>query len=340
MPMPQSGSALAPPPIAPDKPWLAPLAGYSDLPFRLLCREGGAAVCVTEMVSAKGYCYRSPGTRELLATSAEDGPLVAQLFGQDPEFIGQTVVELREQGFTYFDLNVGCSVAKVVKTGAGAALLKNPERCVAVVSRMVAEAGEGAVGVKLRLGWSVGEDVFLELAKRLQDAGAAWLALHPRYARQGFSGTADWTKLAELKAAVRLPVIASGDLFRAEDGVACIARTGVDGVMYARGALTDPSIFARHRALVNGETPPERTPGELIDLVRRHAHLARVHGNPFTSLRKMRTFVPRYVKGLPGARRLRVRICQCETWQGLDDLLGEFLAAAGEPAHLTEEGEA
>ncbi len=161
--------------FGPDRPWLAPLAGYSDLPFRLLCREYGAAVCVTEMVSAKGLVYHSPGTGELLASLPEDQPLVVQLFGAEADFLRRAVAMLREAGYGWFDLNMGCSVPKVLRQGAGAAMLGDMKNSLAVARAMLEEAGPGRVGFKLRLGLDDARPVLPDLALRLEDLGAGWL---------------------------------------------------------------------------------------------------------------------------------------------------------------------
>jgi len=317
------------PPIAPDAPWLAPLAGFSDLPFRLLCREHGADVAVTEMVSAKGLCYESPGTDELLASTPEDNPLVVQLFGDDEEYMARAMDVLLARGFRWFDLNAGCPVRKVVKTGSGAALLNAPGRLEAITRRMVSLAGPGRCGVKFRRGWAAGQDIHLELGKRLEDAGAAWLTLHPRDARQGYSGTADWSCLSELVQAVTVPVIASGDLFSAEDAARCVSETGVAGVMFARGALYGPQIFERYKALVRGTTPAPCTPEDLVQTIRRHAELSREHLRDRHALLKMRTIVPRYVRHMPGSRALRNKLVQCTSWEELDLMVSEFLLVKG-----------
>jgi tRNA-dihydrouridine synthase B len=313
------------PPIAPDAPWLAPLAGFSDLPFRLLCREHGAAVAVTEMVSAKGLCHDSPGTDDLLATTPADAPLVVQLFGSEPQYIERAMTALLERGFRWFDLNAGCPVRKVVKTGAGAALHNTPDLLVDIAGRMAALAGPGRCGVKLRRGWAAGQDNYLELGRRLADAGTAWLALHPRHARQGYGGEADWSCLAALVRAVDVPVLASGDLFTPEAGVRCLRETGAAGVMFARGALHGPSIFARHSALLAGRALPAPSPAELAALIRRHAALAREHLRERHALLQMRTIVPRYVRHMPGSRALRARLVHCRTWEELDGLVCAFL---------------
>lgn len=321
LPMP-SGKAL---PFGPDRPWLAPLAGYSDLPFRLLCREYGAAACVTEMVSAKGLIYGSPGTADLLSTAPGDSPLVVQLFGAEAGFLGMATERLAACGFAWFDLNAGCSVRKVLRQGAGCALLGDAANLLALVRAMVAAAGRGHVGVKLRLGLDEGHPVLPDLALRLEDAGAGWLTLHPRTAAQGFGGRADWEAIARLAPRLSIPLLASGDLFTAGDGVRCLRETGAAGLMYARGAMRDPAIFAEHRALLAGRQPGPAAPTALKALIRRHLALARQYSPGQAALWKMRSVIPRYVRNLPGARALRQELCRCTDWQTLETLLDTLL---------------
>lgn len=302
-------------PIAPDQPWLAPLAGFSDLPFRLLCREHGCAVAVTEMISAKGLIYGSPGTSELLQTVPADLPLVVQLFGAEEPFLVQAVERLQAQGFRHFDLNCGCPVRKVAKTGSGAALLKTPEHLLSLARAMIRATDPGCMGFKIRLGWDMHRPVFLELSRELEQLGAGWLTLHPRYGAQGFTGQADWSQLERLRQAVRLPVLASGDLFSAEDGLRCLQESGVTGLMFARGALNDPTIFARYLALRQGTCPESKTGAAMIALIRRLCHLYTEHGMERQGLLKMRTLAPRFLKGLPGARSVRRDMVQCTSWE-------------------------
>jgi tRNA-dihydrouridine synthase B len=327
-------------PIGPDFPWLAPLAGFSDLPFRMLCREQGAAVACTEMVSAKGLIYglrqkarQKNRTEELLASAPEDAPLVVQLFAEDAEFIGAAVEELQQRGFIYFDLNMGCSVPKVTKTGAGAALLRDPAQALAAASTLLKKAGPGRAGCKIRLGWDSAAPVYLELAKGLADAGAAWITLHPRYARQGFSGSADIAALEKLVKAVDVPILASGDLFTAEDGLQRL-EAGVGGVMFARGAMNNPAVFKRYLALRQGEEfPAILSARDLWTLILRHAELARAltPGEPgrkahAPALLKMRTVVPRYVRHLPGVKHLRRALAHCGDWDDLQVILRDYFS--------------
>ncbi|MDO5536547.1 MAG: tRNA-dihydrouridine synthase family protein [Desulfovibrionaceae bacterium] len=312
-------------PLGGGSPWLAPLAGYTDLPFRVLCREYGAAVCVTEMVSAKGLEYGSHETWRVLATDFCDTPLVVQLFGAEADILGRAVTMLREKGFAWFDLNMGCSVPKVARQGAGSAILKDPDNALACARAMIGAAEPGHVTFKLRLG--IGEDSmnWLDVALRLQDAGAGLITLHPRTARQGFSGQARWEELARAKELLDIPVIASGDLLSAADGMRCLEQTGVDGVMYARGALTNPAIFDDHLALFHGRPLPDRTRADLRGMIRRHMDLITRYGSEENALFRLRSIVPRYVRTFPGIRRLRQQLCQCRSFTELDGILAEFL---------------
>ena len=317
-------------PISPDKPWLAPLAGYSDLPFRMLCRKRGCAVACTEMVSVKGLKYDGKGTKDLLATCPEDNPLVVQLFGGEPQDYSDTMPQLLDQGYTFFDLNSGCPVKKVLKTGGGSALHLDPDRLVKTAAAMVEIAGEGKVGVKIRLGFMIGEDNYLEIAKRLEDVGIAWLTMHPRYAKQMFSGEADWSKLAVLKESISIPVIGSGDLFTAEDGAECIRQTGIDGIMFARGALFDPSIFARYLNLINNPENPPLPSFDLGKTMEEHINMTREFDGSNRSFRKIRSILPRYAKGMDGIKAVRTKLTACENWE-------ELIAAAREVSTLTRE---
>lgn len=309
--------------IHPDSPWLAPLAGYSDLPFRILSKKYGCGVCCSEMVSVKGLAFKNSGTRRLLATCPEDDPMVLQLFGSEAEYFEPVMEKLVGMGYRNYDLNSGCPVRKVLKSGSGVKLMEDLDKLVNLASIMVRKAAEhpdgGRVGVKFRLGFNKGEDVYIDLAKRLEDVGVDWVTLHPRYGKQMFAGTADWPKLKLLKKAVSIPVIASGDLFTAEDGVRCVEETGVDTIMFARGALYDPSIFARYVALRQGRTLPVRDGQFLSEIVSEHIRLTKEYEGDGRSFRKIRSIIPRYAKGLRGIRALRGSLLACETWEELEE---------------------
>ena len=314
------------PPVAPDKPWLAPLAGFSDLPFRMLCREYGAAVACTEMVSAKGLVYGGEGSWDLVRSIPrvpEDSPLVVQVFGAEIDFIREAVLRLRHWGARYFDLNAGCPVKKVVKTGAGAALLQDSGRMAEILQEMVAVAGEGRVGVKIRSGWRAAEFVS-RAASRLDGLGLGWVGLHPRSAGQGLSGNADWSHLPLLREQVpEVPLLASGDLHTAADGRDCLAGSSADGVMYARGAMANPAVFRDHHRMVDdgGDRSAGTDNADRLEVAHRHIHLCRRYADSRKNLLKMRTILPRYLKGFPGASAVRSRLVRASSWEEIESLL-------------------
>lgn len=319
------------PPIGPDRPWLAPLAGFSDLPFRLLCREMGCAVACTEMISAKGLMYKSPGTMDLLSTCPEDTPLVVQLFGSEAEVIADSLSWLVEQGFMYFDLNAGCPVKKVVKTGAGAGLLRDWDNLLRILSVMVQGAGPGRVGVKLRAGWGSKQDT-LGRIRDLDVLDLGWVSLHPRTVPQGYAGRADWDVLSAASREMNTPVLASGDLFTAGDGVRCMQHTGANGLMFARGALADPGVFATYLQIMRGDEDgvygSQEGKQRALNMARRHIALIRTYQKGSRELLRMRTIIPRYLRGFQGMKNIRKRVVACTTWSELIDCLDEVEAGS------------
>lgn len=312
-------------PFLPETPWLAPIAGWSDLPFRLLCREHGAAVCYTEMISAKGLIYNNPGTENLLKTIPEDNPLIVQLCGSEASCMKDALTILLEKGYKWFDCNMGCSVPKITRTGSGASMMRNIDNAIKVAEAMIHTVNKKSIGFKLRLGWDEKHETWPTLAKLLEEAGAGWITLHPRTAQQGFTGTANWEKLLELKQQVKIPIIASGDLLTASDGVDCIKKTHVDTIMYARGALKDPNIFTKHNQVLKGKQINITNSNSLFSMIMRHSYLACKYSSYDTALLKMRTIVPRYIHHLKGAKQLRLNIINCRTWSSFEDILQQFL---------------
>lgn len=316
----------APPRFGPDKPWLAPLAGYSDLPFRLLCRELGAATCVTEMISARGLLEDNRRTGRLLESTEADSPLVVQLFGADPTVMAEAVRILRSYGYYWFDCNMGCSVRKVLRQGAGAALLADTDLALEVAKAMLdASSGSdglprGMVGFKLRSGMTPSDPVIPDLALRLQEAGAAWIGLHPRFSNQAFTGRASWDEIASLARLLEIPLLASGDLLTAQAGRECLRKTGATGVMYARGALYNPAIFTEH---CTGELAEPVS--ALRAIINRHIELSRQFGPPEKGFVKMRSLLPRYMHNFPGVGELRRAVCLANDWEGLFLALNRYL---------------
>ncbi|ACV68367.1 tRNA dihydrouridine synthase [Desulfohalobium retbaense] len=322
-----SATGPSPLPFGPQAPWLAPLAGFTDLPFRLLCRENGARVAHTEMISVKGLIYNSQGTWDLLATAPADTPLVVQLFGADPDCFAQPVRWLTERGFHWIDLNAGCPVRKVIKTGAGAALMEDPQRLVRIM-QTIGRAAPVQAGVKLRLPADGSTDGLLRLRDTLARAGVSWITLHPRTARQGYGGLAQWSALSRMAESSPVPIVASGDLWNAQAARRCFEQTGVDGIMFARGALHNPRIFKADLATGAEEDPCTDT-ASIAALVRRHGQLCRRYDPSRSMLLKMRSFIPRYVKGFPGAKQARKGIIACQDWEAFEqyaDQLEEALA--------------
>ncbi|MHB1845374.1 MAG: tRNA dihydrouridine synthase DusB [Deltaproteobacteria bacterium] len=288
-------------PHALKNPWiLAPMAGVSELPFRVIAKELGAALCPTELVSSAGLVRASARTKKYLRRDPSERPFCVQLFGGDPGQMAEAAAMAREAGADALDINMGCPVPKVTKNGAGSALLCQPERAAEIV-RAVGTAGL-PVTVKIRAGWDASRVNAVEVALGLEGAGAAWVAIHARTRAQGYSGRADWSLIGKVKAALRIPVIGNGDVVRPLDARRMMAETGCDAVMIGRGALGNPWIF---RELCGGPAP---TPEERLALVLRHfdAHLAFV-GDLGAGVRQFRKQLLWYAHGLRGASAFRQR---------------------------------
>src|SRR5512136_955209 len=252
----------------PNNLMLAPMAGITNLPMRLIARECGASLCFTEMVSVNGLVRNGKKSFELMQGSPDDRPLGIQLFGDDPLALAEGA-RLAEEYGDLIDINMGCPVRKVVNTGSGSALMREPERVKEII-REVRRATTLPLTIKIRIGWHADEPNFLEIARIAVAEGCDAITLHPRSQSQMFEGNADWSKIAELKRSVAIPVIGSGDLFSAGDIVAMLARTGCDGAMDARGALGYPWIFRETLDLLAGRDTSPPAPAERLSLALRH----------------------------------------------------------------------
>ncbi|BDV41987.1 tRNA-dihydrouridine synthase [Geotalea uraniireducens] len=304
---------------------LAPMAGITNLPFRLLSREQGAALCFTEMVSVNGLVREGKKSFELLQSTAADRPLGIQLFGDDPELLAEGARLVEPYG-DLIDINMGCPVRKVVGSGAGSALLREPAKVRAIV-RATRRATRLPLTIKIRSGWSGDESNFLEIARIAADEGCDAITLHPRSRAQMFDGHADWAKIAELKRAVAIPVIGSGDLFTPDDVVAMLAETGCDAVMVARGALGNPWIFREVRQLLAGEPPLLPTVEERRQLALRHLELFTDLAGERVAVREMRKHVSWYSRGIASAAQFRKQINSIEGKEALLEALNRFFTA-------------
>lgn len=300
---------------------LAPMAGVSDLPFRLLCREQGAAMVCMEMVSAKAIFYGNKHTDDLMASDSRERPVSLQLFGNDPEIMGAMAEKIESRPFDSFDVNMGCPVNKVVKNGEGSALMREPERAAAIVEAMVKRVHK-PVTVKIRRGWSEAEVNAVELAKRLEQAGAAAIAVHGRTREQFYSGRADWDIIRQVKEAVSIPVIGNGDVTDPSSARALQQQTGCDGVMIGRAARGNPWIF--HRILEERSTgidPGKPAVREVKETILRHALMAVELKGEHTAMCEMRKHVAWYTFGMKGAAAVRRQAGTLETMEDLRKLL-------------------
>lgn len=289
--------------LLPHNILLAPLAGITNLPFRLICRRQGAALAFTEMVSVNGMVREGEKTRALLASNPEDRPLGVQLFGDDPRTLAQAAAMVADQA-DLLDINMGCPVRKVVSGGAGSALLKDTAR-VAEIIRAVRAVTDLPLTIKIRSGWQCGEHVYQEVGRIAEAEGCDGITLHPRSRNQMFSGQADWPLLARLKEAVSIPVIGSGDLFTAEDCRRMLRETGCDGLMIARGALGNPWIFRQTLALLQGGVSESVTPHERAQAAEEHLKLQIEALGEAVAVREMKKHLGWYIHGVPGAASLR-----------------------------------
>ena len=305
---------------------LAPMAGVSDEVFRFMAREQGADLAFTEMVSAQGLSYANEKTRGLLDLGPDEDFVAVQLFGHDPATMARQAAWIEDElgeGLAYLDINMGCPARKIVSKGDGSALMKDPKLAASIVSAVNA-AAEHPVTVKFRRGWALGEETCVDFARALEQAGAAALTVHGRFAAQLYRGRADWDAIARVKRAVSVPVVGNGDVACGGDARALIAATGCDAVMIARAAEGNPWVFSQVKAALAGEAEPSAPSTALrVETARRHARLLAERSGP--SIVRMRKHAMWYVAGLPGAASSRGRFNHSTNLADFETVFDELL---------------
>ncbi|MDD7148583.1 MAG: tRNA dihydrouridine synthase DusB [Lachnospiraceae bacterium] len=300
---------------------LAPMAGVTDLPFRLLCAKQGAGLTCMEMVSAKAIYYHNKNTEELMAIHPEEKQVSLQLFGSDPDIISEMAKRIEDRPFSILDLNMGCPVPKVVNNGEGSALMKDP-LLVGKIIEQTAKAINKPVTIKIRRGFDEARVNAVEIAHIAQESGAAAVAVHGRTREQYYAGKADWEIIRQVKEHVTIPVIGNGDVTDGASAVAMLKQTGCDGVMVGRAARGNPWIFAQIlHFMKTGETLPRPELAEVKRQILEHAELMLACKGEYTAIREMRKHVSWYSAGYPHSSKIRQRINEVESMEELREVM-------------------
>lgn len=300
---------------------LGPMAGVTDLPFRLLCKEQDCGLIYTEMVSAKAILYNNKNTIDLLKSDESERPVALQLFGSEPDIMGEIAGRVSEGPYDFIDVNMGCPVPKIVNNGEGSALMKNPELAASIIESMVKKSKK-PVTVKIRKGFNDENVNAVEVAKRLEQAGASLIAVHGRTREQFYSGVADWDIIRQVKEAASIPVIGNGDIRSPLDAKKMIDETGCDMVMIGRAARGNPWIFKQvNEYLVNGRLIDKPSIEEVKAMILRHSRMLVDYKGEYTGVREMRKHVAWYIFGYPHAAALRNAVNQVENIEQMEELI-------------------
>lgn len=303
---------------------LAPMAGVTDLPFRLLCREQGAGLVCMEMVSAKAIYFHNKNTEELMEIHTDEIPASLQLFGSDPDIISEMAKRIEERPFSILDINMGCPVPKVVNNGEGSALMKNPGLVEEIITKTV-KAVKKPVTVKIRKGFQENMVNAVEIARIAEASGAAAIAVHGRTREQYYAGRADWDIIAQVKQAVSIPVIGNGDVTDGASARKLLEQTGCDGIMVGRAVRGNPWIFREIRHfLETGKQPGKPEAAEIRETILRHAAMELDHKGEYTAVREMRKHIAWYTTGWPHSAALRKSINEIESWQELEQAVKQI----------------
>ena len=300
---------------------LAPMAGVTDLPFRLLCREQKAGLVCMEMVSAKAILYKNKNTESLLTIHPQEGPVSLQLFGSDPKILSEMARQIEERPFSILDINMGCPVPKVVGNGEGSALMKQPKLVEEIVTAVV-KAVKKPVTVKIRKGFNDTCVNAVEIARIAEQCGAAAVMIHGRTREQYYTGEADWEIIAKVKDKLSIPVIGNGDIKDGTSAEAILRQTGCDGIMVGRAARGNPWIFRQIAAyLQDGTVLPAPEKEEIRAMILRHAKMQLEYKGEYTGIREMRKHVSWYTAGMPDSARLRRTVNMVESFAALEELV-------------------
>jgi len=305
--------------------FLAPLAGFTDQAFRSICISNGASFTFTEMVSAEALARGSEKTQNLMRRAENEKLLGIQIFLSNADTAKRAIPEILKANPTVIDINCGCPVPKVVKNGAGSALMQNPKKIEKIIS-VLTDNTDIPITVKFRTGWDLNSINYLDFAESAVKGGASLLTMHARTRSQGYSGEADWESLKKLKSNFDIPVIGSGNVFRAEDALQMLETTGVDGILFARGAIGNPFIFEKTRQLLQGEDPDESDDiNNKIPTAMEHLSLSIHYKGKNIACREMKKQLCSYTKGMEGAAAIRNRIVHAESTQEYREIFKKFL---------------
>lgn len=303
---------------------LGPMAGVTDLPFRILCKEFGANLLYTEMISAKGIYYNNKNTEKLWQTDKSEHPIALQLFGLEPELMAYVAAKIEDKDFDILDINMGCPVPKVVNNGEGCALMKDIKLASKII-KTVSNAISKPLTIKIRKGFDDSDINAVEFAKMAEDSGAAAIAVHGRTRQQYYSGKADWNIIKQVKETVNIPVIASGDIFTPEDAKRCLKETNCDGLMIARGARGNPWIFHQIKTFLNtGEILPKPSIEEVVNIILRHAKMLIEFKGEVMAMREMRKHIAWYTVGYRNSSAIRRMANSIDTYKELEKLCNQL----------------